>query len=69
MQDYLPKRDALALRAEIENQPTDSCQEEVRILKARFEDFQKDIIKRVGSCATLGEFQELVSIVEDKVNN
>ena len=37
-------------------------------MQARIDDFQKEISKRLGTCVTLPEFQELIGIVEQKVN-
>lgn len=37
-------------------------------MQARVDDFQKEIGRRLGTCVTLPEFQELLSIVEQKVN-
>jgi hypothetical protein len=36
---------------------------EVSVLKARMDDFQKEISKRVGACVTLPEFQEVLNIL------
>ena len=41
---------------------------ELTILQARMDEFQKEISKKVASCVTLTEFQDLINIVEQKVN-
>ncbi len=41
---------------------------ELAILRARMDEFQKEITKKVTNCATLQELSELTSIVEAKVN-
>ena len=40
---------------------------EIAILKARMDDFQKEISKRVGACATLPELQEVLTLLDGKV--
>jgi hypothetical protein len=41
---------------------------EVSILKARMDDFQKEISKRVGACVTLPELQEVLTLLDGKAN-
>ena len=40
---------------------------ELTILKTRMDEYQKEITKKVGACATLSEFNEIANILEAKV--
>lgn len=73
LKEYAHKKDVNELLIETGRQGFHSKRNEeqtelqCKILKARMDDFQKQITKRLGGCVTLSEFQELVTIMEQKV--
>jgi len=41
---------------------------ELTILKTRMDEFQKELTKKVSTCATLAEFNDLTTLLESKAN-